>query len=110
MLYCNLSTDEQDPDYSVDGNEADYSDGEESDSESDLEDACPLSSEQCYACDENTFIEYESKLKELFKYCQQCGSPINQGLMRKSKNTGSQLTLHIKCEKGKFTFYLLREK
>ena len=97
-----LSAGEQDPDYLFSSDEMDVS--EESENESDWEDACALSTEKKYASDERMFMIYESKLKELLKYCPRCGSLVNQGLMQESKNTGSQLTLHIQCMKGESIF------
>lgn len=60
-----------------------------------------LSGEKKYPSDEQTFIVYESQLLQLLQYCMKCGGKI---LYRNEmKNTGSQLILHLKCEKGKYS-------
>ena len=51
-------------------------------------------SEMTDNCVNNTFIVYESKLNDLFKFCQQCGSPVCEI----SKNhTGSMVTIRTLC-------------
>ena len=55
-----------------------------------------------YPCDEKVFLIYESKLLELLKYCMHCGNMLTS--YRELKNTGSQLTLLLKCKKGILDF------
>ena len=93
------SVNRQDPDYDS-CEESSFSDDE---SESDFEDfICPLSPGLKYPSDERVFVVYESKLRELLTGCAKYGFKINQNLIREGKNTGSQLILHIECEKGNF--------
>ena len=47
---------------------------------------------------DEVFLIYESKLLELIKYCMHCGNILTS--YRELKNTGSQLTLLLKCNKG----------
>ena len=91
-----LSVNQQDPDYDS-CEESSFSDEE---SESDFEEfICPLSPSLKYPSDERVFVVYESKLRELLTSCTKRGYKINHNLIREGKNTGSQLTLHIECEK-----------
>ena len=55
-----------------------------------------------YPCDEKPFLIYESKLLELIKYCMRSGNMLTS--CRELKNTGSQLTLLLKCNKGIWDF------
>ena len=49
-------------------------------------------------CDQKVFSIYESKLLELIKYCLRCGNMPTS--YRELRNTGSHLTLLLKCNKG----------
>jgi len=46
------------------------------------------------------FLVYESKLKELLKFCPKCGSPIDKSQIHEHQNTGSQLILQLLCISG----------
>ena len=48
--------------------------------------------------EERCFFVYESKLKELLKFCPKCRSPISES--QEYKNTGSQLSIEISCLQG----------
>ena len=48
--------------------------------------------------EERCFLVYESKLKELLKFCPKCRSPISES--QEYKNTGSQLSIELSCLQG----------
>jgi len=49
---------------------------------------------------ERVFLVYESKLKELLRFCPTCGSIIIQDLIKEMQNEGSQLSLNLSCING----------
>ena len=57
-----------------------------------------LTNNKKYACDEKAFLIHESKFLQLVKYCMRCGNMLIS--YRELKNTSSQLTLSLKCDKG----------
>ena len=75
------------------------SDDTSDESESENEDGFfTLTDTKKYPCDEKVFLIYESKLLELLIYYRRCGNMPTS--YRELKNTGSQLTLLLKCNKG----------
>ena len=78
----------------------DTSDERESENEEDC--FFTLTNTKKYPCDEKAFLIYESKLLELIKYCLRCGNMLTS--YRELKNTGSQLNLLFKCNKGVSAF------
>ena len=65
-----------------------------------VEDYFSLCGEKKYPSDEKVFLIYESKLLELLEFCNQCGQRLIQ--RKEIRNTGSQLTLQVVCEKGMY--------
>ncbi|XP_078495336.1 uncharacterized protein LOC144750166 [Ciona intestinalis] len=47
-----------------------------------------------------TFIIYESQLKQLLRFCPDCGSPIDPELTVETQRTGAMLTLQLACLNG----------
>ena len=76
----------------------DYIESDDDDDDDASEYYYTLSSEKKYPCDEQVFLVYESQLVKLLNFCMKCGSVMIY--RREMKNTGSQLTLMLKCSKG----------
>ena len=70
---------------------------DESESENEEDGYFTLTDTKKYPCDKKVFLIYVSKLLELMKYCMCCGNMLIS--YRELKNTGSQLTLLLKCSK-----------
>ena len=51
---------------------------------------------------QKVFLVYESQLLVLLKRCIKCGSLIPSSAITEVKNTGSQLTLNLRCSQGTF--------
>ena len=49
---------------------------------------------------DRVLLVFESKLKELLKFCPKCGTVIDSTLTTENKYEGSQLTLHLHCLHG----------
>ena len=75
---------------------------DESESENKEDGFFTLTDTKKYPCDQKVFLIHESKLLELMKYCVRYGNMLTS--YRELKNTGSWLTLLLKCSKGILDF------
>lgn len=49
---------------------------------------------------QRTFLVYEENLKELYRFCPNCGSPTITREVNEVPNEGSQLSIHLTCLNG----------
>ena len=75
---------------------------DESESENKADGFFTLTDTKKYPCDQKVFLIHESKLLELVKYCVRYENMLTS--YRELKNTGSRLTLLLKCSKGILDF------
>ena len=47
----------------------------------------------------NCFLVYRSQLERLFKFCLNCGTPVDRSLMKETASNGSNLCIEINCSK-----------
>lgn len=58
--------------------------------------------EECFNTSgaKRVLLVYEDNLRELFKFCSKCGSPVNTEEIEETENEGTQYSVKINCLNG----------